>query len=146
MRKLLVLGAALVALLSLVSIAQGANGEDESHIWFFGDCNNPYDGTDSSPADSGGGSFFGDGCRGIGIFTGDWDHEGIADEVTNVASRRFGGPWAVEYLKTVNLFAGETQVGSGYLCGGVPFSVESVSPAPSAMGSGSRSSKSIPAT
>ena len=71
MRKLLTLGAAAIAMLSLVSIAQGINSDDESHIWFFGDCQNPYDSPDFSDADSGGGSFFGSACRGIGLFLGD---------------------------------------------------------------------------
>ena len=70
MRKLLVLGAAMVAILSLATIAQGEEHES-SHIWFFGECENQYDSPyyDSSVS---GASFLGHGCRGIGIFAGQW--------------------------------------------------------------------------
>lgn len=109
MRKLLVLGAALVALLSLVSIAQGLNGNDEAHIWFFGNCEQENDSVPTS-------LFLGDGCRGIGLFVGDWDKESIAEAITDEAYDEFGGYWYVEHLKALNLFGGDVQYGSNYGC------------------------------
>ncbi len=116
MRKLLVLGAALVALLSLVSIAQGINGEDEAHIWFFGNCEEQQDSPYYEFSVSGA-SFFGGGCRGIGLFIGgSWDRYQIAGEAAYEASERFGGAWQVDYLKAINLAGGETAVGVSYGC------------------------------
>ncbi|MEZ4480890.1 MAG: hypothetical protein R3B97_07000 [Dehalococcoidia bacterium] len=116
MRKLLVLGAAMVAILSLATIAQGEEHES-SHIWFFGECENQYDSPyyDSSVT---GASFLGGGCRGIGIFSGKWDKESIAEEVSYEAMEEFGGYWEVDYLKAINIFGGESQPGVDYGCEG----------------------------
>ncbi|MGD9934891.1 MAG: hypothetical protein AB7T37_14415 [Dehalococcoidia bacterium] len=113
MRKFLVLGAAMVALFSLVTIAQGGDDSDGAHIWFFGDCEvNP----DTSDGNSASGLFLGSGCRGIGIFSGDWDNYSIADRVAYEAMDEFGGYWYVEYLKAINLIGGGTTIGEGYGC------------------------------
>ena len=113
MRKFLVLGAALVALFSLVTIAQGDNHNEDAHVWFFGDCQVLPDSQDGS---AGSASFLGNGCRGIGIFVHDWDNSSIASEIAYQAMDEFGGYWGVEYLKAINLFGGENVVGSDYGC------------------------------
>ena len=113
MRKFLVLGAAIVAVFSLVAIAQGDSYNEDAHVWFFGDCQiNP----DSADGASTSGLFLGGGCRGIGLFVGDWDNSSIASEVAYQAMGEFGGYWYVEYLKAINIFGGEKVIGSGYGC------------------------------
>lgn len=113
MRKLLVLGAAMVALFSLVTIAQGGESNDDAHIWFFGECQNS---PDSADGNSPNGLFLGGGCRGIGLFVGNWDKYSIADAIEYEAMDEFGGYWAVEYLKAINLFGGQNEIGSDYGC------------------------------
>ncbi|MGD9934630.1 MAG: hypothetical protein AB7T37_13065 [Dehalococcoidia bacterium] len=124
MRKLLVLGAAIVAVLSLATIAQGTEYES-SHVWFFGDCENQYDSPDYDSSVTGA-SFLGGGCRGIGIFSGEWDKESIAGYVTYEAMEEFGGYWEVDYLKAINIFGGPPVTGATYGCGSQdPYSVTS---------------------
>lgn len=113
MRKFMILGAAIVALFSLVTIAQGNSQNESAHVWFFGDCEvNP----DTSDGNSASGLFLGGGCRGIGIFVGDWNPDGIAEEITDEAYDEFGGLWGVEYLKAVNLIGGDHVLLSGWGC------------------------------
>ena len=113
MRKLLVLGAAIVAVLSLATIAQGQD-YDDSHVWFFGNCDNQYEEPDTITSSS---LFLGGSCRGIGIFLGDWDPSSIASRVSYEAMDEFGGNWEVDYLKAINIFGGPPAPGSDYGCG-----------------------------
>ena len=121
MRKFLVLGTAVVALLSLVTIAQGTDSNEDAHIWFFGNCEVQPDFNDSNSAST---LFLGNGCRGIGLFVGDWDNYSIADAVAYEAMNRFGGQWYVEYLKALNILGGGTTIGNEYECGEPDTSVE----------------------
>jgi len=120
MRKLLVLGAAIVAILSLATIAQGEQSEG-AHVWFFGNCENQYDSPYNSVNTAS--SFLGGGCRGIGVFAGKWDKESIAEQVSYEAMEEFGGYWEVDYLKAINIFGGPPQVGVEYGCGAAPVAV-----------------------